>query len=257
MLRQGFKIFLAILTVCCSIWYKDKLQNVWDTYLVPRKIIYETEGIKVFSQEELSHYNGEGESVYLAVLGKVFDVTKGSQHYAKGAPYNYFTGKDGSRALITGDFYDETKNKDHILDLKCVELFTILTWQDTFQKKYLQIGVLDGRYYNNLGHKTSYSKEVDIRIEKCKEEKEINRKQELEHPPCNIAWSADEGTKVWCTKTSGGISRSWVGVPRQFYMPDEDKPYCVCVNTKKGPLHGQFKEYDNCPSDATSCIVNN
>lgn len=53
----------------------------------------------------------------------------------------FIPGKDGTRALITGDFHDESKNKDHILDLKCNEIFTLLTWQDTFTEKYVQIGM--------------------------------------------------------------------------------------------------------------------
>ena len=40
----------------------------------------------------------------LAVLGEVFDVSKGAKHYAPGMGYSFFTGRDGSRAFVTGDF---------------------------------------------------------------------------------------------------------------------------------------------------------
>ena len=33
-------------------------------------------------------------------------------------------------------------------------------------------------------------------------------------PPCNVEWSQAEGSRLWCTKKSGGITRDWVGVPR-------------------------------------------
>ncbi|KAJ0180681.1 hypothetical protein K1T71_004085 [Dendrolimus kikuchii] len=250
------KLLFAIVIVFVSFWFKNILQSVWDTYTEFPKVITNGTRIKVFTQEELSQYNGNnGNIVYLAVLGKVFDVTKGSQHYAKGSPYNYFTGKDGSRALITGDFYDESKNKDHVLDLKCGDIFTLLRWQETFKEKYSEIGILDGRYYDNIGHETSYLKELHIKIDQCKVEKETARKKELEYPPCNIAWSAEDGTKVWCTKTSGGISRNWVGVPRQLFTPGEDKPRCVCINLETIHTQGLIKEYKNCQSEATSCFV--
>ncbi|KOB73978.1 putative cytochrome b5 domain containing 2, partial [Operophtera brumata] len=72
----------------------------------------------VFSEDQLSNYNGLVEDkLYLAVLGSVFDVSKGAKYYAKGGSYHYFVGKDGSRALVTGDFTDESENKDNVIDL--------------------------------------------------------------------------------------------------------------------------------------------
>jgi hypothetical protein len=46
---------------------------------------------KVFTQEELGNYKGvDGSPVYLAVLGQVFDVTKGRKHYGPGGGYEFF-----------------------------------------------------------------------------------------------------------------------------------------------------------------------
>ena len=48
---------------------------------------------KVFTQEELGNYKGvDGSPVYLAVLGQVFDVTKGRKHYGPGGGYEFFAG---------------------------------------------------------------------------------------------------------------------------------------------------------------------
>jgi len=48
----------------------------------------------------------------LAVLGEVFDVTKGERHYRPGQPYAFFTGRDGSRAFTTGDFTEASLTDD-------------------------------------------------------------------------------------------------------------------------------------------------
>lgn len=49
---------------------------------------------KLFTKEELSQYKGtDGSPVYLAVLGHVFDVTKGKKHYGPGGGYEFFAGK--------------------------------------------------------------------------------------------------------------------------------------------------------------------
>lgn len=48
----------------------------------------------VFSETRLADYNGiKEEKLYLAVLGSVFDVSKGAKYYAKGGSYHYFVGK--------------------------------------------------------------------------------------------------------------------------------------------------------------------
>lgn len=48
----------------------------------------------VYTQEELAKYNGETlPLLYIAFTGTIFDVTRASKHYGKGAPYNYFVGE--------------------------------------------------------------------------------------------------------------------------------------------------------------------
>ncbi|KAM3963082.1 neuferricin homolog [Aphomia sociella] len=207
--------------------------------------------------EHLALYNGISENkIYLSFIGSIFDVTTGLKHYGQGAPYHYFVGKDGSRAFVTGNFEDESAEKDHILDLSCNDLFTLRNWKDTLKEKYKQVGVLSGRYYDSNGKETGYMKEFQVRIEQCVLEKDIAKKEELKFPPCNIEWSADGGTRVWCTKSSGGVKRKWVGVPRQLYTPGEENPRCTCVNLEDFDNSvGLIKEYDNCPVSSTSCVI--
>lgn len=50
--------------------------------------------IILFTNEELSRCNGEdNQELYLAILGVVYDVTKGKKHYGPGESYHAFIGK--------------------------------------------------------------------------------------------------------------------------------------------------------------------
>ena len=48
-----------------------------------------------FTLEELSKYR-DGEKIYLALGGKVYDVTKSAMFYGPGGAYHIFAGRDGT-----------------------------------------------------------------------------------------------------------------------------------------------------------------
>ncbi|RIA97086.1 cytochrome b5-like heme/steroid binding domain-containing protein, partial [Glomus cerebriforme] len=60
----------------------------------------------IFSETELSKYDGSDPDlpIYIAMNGEVFDVTPGKHYYGKGGSYNFFAGRDASRAYVTGCF---------------------------------------------------------------------------------------------------------------------------------------------------------
>lgn len=68
--------------------------------------------LKDFTPEELAQYDGSDpeKPIYIAVLGKVYDVTAGKAYYGKGSGYNIFAGRDASRSFVTGCF--DQKNPD-------------------------------------------------------------------------------------------------------------------------------------------------
>lgn len=45
-------------------------------------------------------------SIYVSVLGSVFDVTPGARHYGPSGSYHAFAGKDASKAYVTGGFHE-------------------------------------------------------------------------------------------------------------------------------------------------------
>ncbi|CAB3228586.1 unnamed protein product [Arctia plantaginis] len=243
-------IIIPVAVIVCAILYHEDLTLYFNTFKTEVKT-------GVYSEQELAQFNGiEKSNLYLAVLGVVFDVTKGKKYYEKGSGYHYFVGKDGSRALVTGDFKDESQDKDHVMDLSCNELSTVLHWRNTFEKKYDEIGILSGRFYDNNGDETAYTRELKNKLKQCDLEKANTKEENLKYPPCNIAWSEAEGTKVWCTTSSGGIRRSWTGVPRQLYSPGVDKPRCICLNLNDKTTSSRLiTEYKNCPETATTCFI--
>lgn len=51
-------------------------------------------------------YNGRdpNKPIYVAILGDVYDVTEGRRIYGPGGYYSFFSGRDASRAYVTGCF---------------------------------------------------------------------------------------------------------------------------------------------------------
>lgn len=87
----------------------------------------------------LKPYNGEKDMpVYLAVRGKVFDVTPGKNFYGPGGPYENFAGRDASRGLACGSFDEDMLTKDlygpldDLSGLGQDEMQAMQDWEDRF-----------------------------------------------------------------------------------------------------------------------------
>lgn len=86
--------------------------------------------------------------VYLAVRGKVFDVTPGRNFYGPGGPYANFAGRDASRGLAFGSFDEDMLTKDldgpldTLEDLNEEQLEALQGWEERFLEKYLVVGKL-------------------------------------------------------------------------------------------------------------------
>lgn len=110
----------------------------------PPSIVFRT-----FTPPELKPFNGENNApVYLAVRGKVFDVTSGRNFYGPGGPYENFAGRDATRGLACGSFDEDMLTKDlrgPLDDLKglgSTEMQALQDWEDRFTEKYLVVGKL-------------------------------------------------------------------------------------------------------------------
>jgi membrane-associated progesterone receptor component len=104
---------------------------------------------KTFTPPTLLPFNGTNNMpVYLAVRGRVFDVTSGRNFYGPGGPYENFAGRDASRGLALGSFDEEMLTKDlhgpldKLDDLGAEEIEAIRGWEERFEEKYLVVGKL-------------------------------------------------------------------------------------------------------------------
>lgn len=104
---------------------------------------------RTFNPRTLLPYNGtDGMPVYLAVRGRVFDVTAGRNFYGPGGPYANFAGRDATRGLACQSFDEEMLTKDlggpldKLEGLSSDELENLRGWEERFTSKYLVVGKL-------------------------------------------------------------------------------------------------------------------
>jgi membrane-associated progesterone receptor component len=104
---------------------------------------------KTFTPPTLLPYSGEkGMPVYLAVRGRVFDVTSGRNFYGPGGPYENFAGRDASRGLACGSFdasmltEDLQAPLDKLEDLDAEQMEALQGWEERFLEKYMVVGKL-------------------------------------------------------------------------------------------------------------------
>jgi len=210
---------------------------------------------KVFTLEELSHYDGTdpSEPLYLAIFGEVFDVSKGHKHYGKDRSYNGFTGKDGTRAFVTGEFTESGLRPD-LIGLQPKQVADLWGWKDFYRKEYIYIGKLQGLYYDEKGEPTEKISEVQGILKEAARLAELDNQEKTKWPGCNSRWEVDTGGEIWCENMSGGIQRDWDGWPRKRYVAGEKSYRCVCV--REDLLNDPtLQEYPDCPSTSHRCKV--
>ncbi|KAI1389784.1 cytochrome b5 [Hypoxylon trugodes] len=97
----------------------------------------------IISVEELAKADGtEGQKAYVAIKGKVYDVS-GNKAYREGGSYHVFAGKDASRALAKTSTKAEDV-KPEWQDLGDKEKQTLDDWNTFFSKRYNVVGVVQG-----------------------------------------------------------------------------------------------------------------
>eukprot|EP00037_Helgoeca_nana_P004661 m.47294 g.47294 ORF g.47294 m.47294 type:complete len:268 (+) comp15589_c0_seq2:247-1050(+) len=61
------------------------------------------EGGLSLTAEELGSFNGvDGTPLYLGIMGRVYDVSRGKAFYAKGRSYHHYVARDATRSFATG-----------------------------------------------------------------------------------------------------------------------------------------------------------
>ena len=127
----------------------------------------EPEKVRIVTKEELARHDGnQTEGVlWLSIMSKVYDVSKGAEYYAAGAPYHVFVGRDGNVPFLTGKFDDEEATKP-LTELTPHQLYNLQEWAGFYDKeeKYPFVGLLEGYLYDKNGNPTPMMDQVQEMI---------------------------------------------------------------------------------------------
>lgn len=131
-------VLYALLSICSS--NESKIKNAPNP-------------VRLFTEEELQRYDGreDGQPIYMAIKGVVFDVTTGKEFYGKGAPYNALVGKDSTRAVakMSLEPADLTYDTTGLTESQLQSLEQI--FKGTYKAKYPIVGYTSGRVLNEDG----------------------------------------------------------------------------------------------------------
>jgi len=236
---------IFIILVLCLVSVYIVLSNE-DSAIIPP-------GNKLFTAAELSEYDGASDpnKLALAIMGEVFDVSKGAKYYGPGKGYHFFCGKDGTRAFVTGEFNKEGLIPD-VNGLTGEQMLGIEDWLKFYRKDYQIMGKVIGHYYDPDGNPTPATRIANREIRLAHKEKNIEDELKKKLPTCNSKFSSSEGKTLWCSDKSGGIDRNWVGVVREYTHPTTKAKRCACVppDLLNDP---NLSLYDGCLPDAIEC----
>lgn len=99
-----------------------------------------------FSRQQLSSHNGlDLETIYIAVRGRVYDVSRSRQFYGPSGPYAVFAGNDASRGLALNNFDVASWDQPRLPldDLDAAALESLDGWEKMFKGKYPCVGKLE------------------------------------------------------------------------------------------------------------------
>ncbi|XP_021624194.1 membrane-associated progesterone-binding protein 4 isoform X1 [Manihot esculenta] len=244
---------------------------------------------RLFTAEELSLYNGTDVNlpILLAILGSVFDVTKGKSHYGIGGGYNHFAGRDASRAFVSGNFTGDGLtdslrglSSSEVILIKCsflpndlwpcmhpleilrdsqfaarfwptpLRVKSIIEWREFYRRSYKFVGKLVGRYYDIQGNPTKYLKGVEAKAARGAQLLEKQKKEEAKQPSCNSRWSQGEDGEVWC---DDGFPRL-VQRPQEIALTGKMSKRCACFTEDQLSQQG-LEVYEGCDYLSKTCRV--
>jgi len=209
----------------------------------------------LFTKDELKLFNGvDRDSIYLSILGEVYDVTTG-KFYSKDGDYGFFAGKDFSRGFATGEPAKDSSEEELVLDLTPKLVADIGGWRKFYRKHkdYFFVGRLIGVYYDSQGQPTEILDQVEAMLEEESDRRAAIKQLNKEIPLCNSRWNKGEGTSLWCQNEM--ISDGRHLVPRKYFVELSQNERCACVELQRA-IHDPetFKKYDNCPEEETMCV---
>jgi len=163
--------------------------------------LHDADNVRLLTKEELVKHGFKGpkKPLLLAVMGRVYDVEKGRDtYYGPDGGYNFFSGIDGTRAFVTGEFNEEGL-VDDIRELKPAEINELQNWIDFYDKDYTFYGKVIGAFYDKDGRPTEELTYFEEMKEKYKTLKKHEKSEQNKYPGCNSRWSEAAGGEVFCS----------------------------------------------------------
>ncbi|KAL3686840.1 hypothetical protein R1sor_013149 [Riccia sorocarpa] len=207
---------------------------------------------RLWRPDELAKYNGSDTKlpILVGIVGSVFDVSKGRKHYGPGGGYSHFSGRDASRAFVSGNFTADGLT-DSLEGLSPLQVKSVMDWHNFFQNstKYIYVGKLVGRFYNESGLPTKEfvrATRLAARGERITKER---KEEEVRFPTCNSRWNPEEGGEVWCTT---GYPRIVEVISDDLYRGTVDKR-CACFDEKAMKSRKGLEQYEGCPPLSQKC----
>lgn len=249
-----FALTFAVLNLLT--FAKPFILNLFSAVNVPVPSILNAH--RMFEASELLQYDGTDETkpIYLAVFGKIYDVTSGRRFYGPeaGPHYHFFAGKDGSRAFSTGEFKGTSDRAPHdCADLTNDQLVEIMSWQSQYESnpKYGYVGRVwfrdNSGYYDQHGNPTELLFETERRISQGNEIGKQRIVHQKLYPGCNSQYSQGIGGKLWCDHGR---------VPRLGKLPLDRDTRCACYEKEYAKEHSTLLRIpDNCTPDMTECRI--
>jgi len=131
--------------------------------------------------DELKNYNGKGPDrrICIAILGKVYDCTKGHRFYGPGGPYAPLAGHDATRALAHFDVEAVKEEWDDVSDLTPYQMSSVSEWMEQFSERYDLVGKL----VRNVSEKTDPIGDEEEDDEEEEEEVVVEKKSSDDTQP--------------------------------------------------------------------------
>lgn len=118
------------------------------------------EDLPVISLAELESHGSDAESIYISIVGLVFDVTKkGKVFYGPNGGYKFFSGIEGTRKFAQGTkfslrtpYLPSADDDVDLLTLDASKLNSLRHWLSTFLRKYELVAKVGGDFYHDDGN---------------------------------------------------------------------------------------------------------
>ena len=136
-------VFGLCFTVCC-VYCKNILKRQEPQRRETSRMTETLFELREYSMSELNCYNGSNGTIYIALNGKIFDVTKDKKQFDPSGCYKMLAGRDASRAFATLSFDVNSLRSeyDDLSDLNDIERANLDEWERIYTEKYNIMGKL-------------------------------------------------------------------------------------------------------------------